>query len=171
VDIRIEKRTQLDAGNFRRLMADSDPWRSLDYGDSDLEAIARSAAAANLLVATREGKVVGLCMSTPGVLLGEYLKLLVVDAACRGNRIGSRLLDRMEACAFRQWPNVYLCVSDFNEPARRFLRPPWISRNRPPAGSARSRPRRDPHEKDDVSLEKFQRTTGRRVNVGDRRPV
>lgn len=56
----------------------------------------------------------------PGRFLGEYLKLLVVDAACRGNRIGSRLLDKMEACAFRRWPNVYLCVSDFNEPARRF---------------------------------------------------
>ena len=120
MDVRIESHSQLDGEVCRRLLADSDPWRRLGYNQEELAAIARAAHTANVLVAIRGEAIVGFCLSTAGVLLGEYLKLLVVEAQCRGQGIGGRLLRAMEDRAFRRWPNVYLCVSDFNEPARRF---------------------------------------------------
>ena len=120
VDVRIESCSRLDDEVCRRLLADSDPWRRLGYGEQELTAIAQATHAANVLVAMRGETVVGFCLSSSGVLLGEYLKLLVVDAEHRGQGIGGHLLRAMEDRAFRRWPNVYLCVSDFNESARRF---------------------------------------------------
>lgn len=120
MDVRIESCSRLDDEVCHRLLANSDPWRRLGYDEQDLTAITRAAHAANVLAAMCGETVVGFCISSAGVLLGEYLKLLVVDAEHRGQGIGGHLLRTMEDRAFRRWPNVYLCVSDFNESARRF---------------------------------------------------
>jgi ribosomal protein S18 acetylase RimI-like enzyme len=69
----------------------------------------------------RDG-VVGFALSTPGTLLGEYLRILVVDGAHRLQGVGRKLMEALEQRAFRSSPNVYLCVSDFNRTARQFYR-------------------------------------------------
>jgi len=110
----------LDVGLCRRLILRSDPWVTLQYDDGDVQAIVRAAKIDHLLVARMGDPIVGFALSAPGVLLGEYLKILVVDDAYRTQGIGRRLMEALEERAFRYWPNVYLCVSDFNRSARQF---------------------------------------------------
>lgn len=119
---RIEAAERLEVADCRRLVLASEPWITLGYGEAEAESIARASAADNLIVARDTGRIVGFALSTPGVLLGEYLKILAVDAEQRGAGIGRRLMEELERRAFARWPNVYLCVSDFNTGARAFYR-------------------------------------------------
>jgi ribosomal-protein-alanine N-acetyltransferase len=120
--IHIEAADRLEVGDCRRLVLGHEPWITLGYGEAEIEAIARSSAADNLLVARAADRVVGFALSTAGILLGEYLKLLAVEADRRAAGIGRRLMEELERRAFARWPNVYLCVSDFNTGARAFYR-------------------------------------------------
>jgi ribosomal-protein-alanine N-acetyltransferase len=121
-EIRIAAADCLDLADCRRLVLGREPWLTLGYGDAEVEAIVRSSAADNLIVARDGDRVVGFALSVSGVLLGEYLKLLAVEPDRRGAGIGRRLMDELERRAFARWPNVYLCVSDFNTGARAFYR-------------------------------------------------
>jgi ribosomal protein S18 acetylase RimI-like enzyme len=121
-DVAIDAAAALDADDCRRLVLASEPWVTLGYDEGDVQAIVRSAATDNLLLARAGGRVVGFALSASGILLGEYLKILVVDPACRAHGIGRRLMEALEERAFRRWPNVYLCASDFNTAARTFYR-------------------------------------------------
>jgi len=121
-DIRIEAAERLDVADCRRLILASEPWITLGYGEAEAESIARASATDNLVVARAEGRIVGFALSTSGVLLGEYLKLLAVAADRRSAGVGRRLMEELERRAFGCWPNVYLCVSDFNTGARGFYR-------------------------------------------------
>jgi [ribosomal protein S18]-alanine N-acetyltransferase len=121
-EVRIEAAPGLDAAACRRLVLASEPWITLGYGESDVQALVRSAAADNLLLARADDRVVGFALSAPGILLGEYLKILVVEPAYQTQGIGRRLMEELERRAFQRWPNVYLCVSDFNGGARTFYR-------------------------------------------------
>ena len=119
-DVVIESASELDVALCRRLILHSDPWVTLQYDDADIQAIVRAAKTDHLLVARMGDPIVGFALSAPGILLGEYLKILVVDDASRTQGIGRRLMEALEERAFRHWPNVYLCVSDFNRSARLF---------------------------------------------------
>ena len=120
--LQIETAESLDLADCRRLVLGSEPWITLGYGDADVDAIARSSASDNLIVARAGNRVVGFALSASGILLGEYLKLLAVEPEWRAAGIGRRLMAELESRAFVRWPNVYLCVSDFNAGARAFYR-------------------------------------------------
>jgi ribosomal protein S18 acetylase RimI-like enzyme len=45
-----------------------------------------------------------------------------VESDRRAAGIGRQLMEELERRAFERWPNVYLCVSDFNSGARAFYR-------------------------------------------------
>lgn len=119
-DVVIESTSELDVALCRRLILRSDPWLTLRYDEGDVQAIVHAAKTDHLLVARMGDAIVGFALSVPGILLGEYLKILVVDDAYRTRGIGRRLMEALEERAFRHWPNVYLCVSDFNRSARQF---------------------------------------------------
>ena len=121
-EVHIESASNLDPALCRRLILGSEPWISLQYDESDVRAIVRSAARDNLLVARTGEDIAGFALSTSGILLGEYLKILVVAAPHRARGVGRKLMEALEQRAFRSWPNVYLCVSDFNVDARQFYR-------------------------------------------------
>ena len=121
-DVQIESASELDAAVCRRLILSTEPWITLQYDESNVQAIVRSAQRDNLLVASVGQDIVGFALSATGILLGEYLKILVVDDAHRSRGVGRRLMEALEQRAFRSWPNVYLCVSDFNRVAREFYR-------------------------------------------------
>jgi len=119
-NVRIESASTLDMGTCRRLILPNEPWSTLQYDDTDVQGLVRSVASANLLVAQVADRTVGFALSAPGILLGEYLRVLVVDPEVQTQGIGRRLMEELERRAFQRWPNVYLCVSDFNTGARRF---------------------------------------------------
>jgi len=116
----IEEATQIDANDCRRLVLASEPWITLQYDEHDVQSIVRSVANSHLLLARATDRVVGFALSAPGFLLGEYLKILVVEPGYRAHGVGRRLMQELERRAFRSWPNVYLCVSDFNVDAHTF---------------------------------------------------
>ena len=92
-DVVIESAAELDAALCRRLILHSEPWVTLQYNDSDIQAIVRAAKTDHLLVARMGDLIVGFALSAPGVLLGEYLKILVVDDAYRAQGIGRQLME------------------------------------------------------------------------------
>jgi ribosomal-protein-alanine N-acetyltransferase len=112
----------VDAETCARLLLPSDPWKSLGYGPREAGAIAKASSEGNTLVARVGGAIVGFTLSQPGFLGGEYLKILVVDAAHRSKGIGARLMAQLEADVFARASNLFLCVSDFNAEARAFYR-------------------------------------------------
>ena len=121
-DLRIETAERLSLADCRRLVLASEPWITLGYGEAEAESIVRSSATDNLIVARAGDRVVGFALSASGVLLGEYLRLLAVEPDRRTAGIGRQLMEELERRAFARWPNVYLCVSDFNTGARAFYR-------------------------------------------------
>jgi len=118
----IEPAAHLEVDDCRRLVLASEPWITLGYGEDEAQSIVRSSVADNLLLARVGGRTVGFALSAPGVLIGEYLKILAVEPAHRRRQVGRRLMEELERRAFERWPNVYLCVSDFNRDARAFYR-------------------------------------------------
>jgi ribosomal protein S18 acetylase RimI-like enzyme len=52
-----------------------------------------------------------------GAFVG-YIQIVCVAAGARGSGIGSRLVRFAEERIFRQFPNVFLCVSSINPRAR-----------------------------------------------------
>lgn len=57
-----------------------------------------------------------LCMT--GAFVG-YIQTVCVDPRCRGRGLGSKLVEFAEERILRVSPNIFLCVSSFNEGARR----------------------------------------------------
>jgi ribosomal protein S18 acetylase RimI-like enzyme len=53
-------------------------------------------------------------------LVRGYINLLAVKDGHRGHGIGAALLKFAEQRIFRDWPNVFLCVTTFNTDAQRF---------------------------------------------------
>jgi ribosomal protein S18 acetylase RimI-like enzyme len=99
-----------------RLMAGSEPWITL--GRTYEEAVAMFGdPAREIYVADLEGSVVGfLILRLKGAFSG-YLQSVAVSSELRGRGIGSRLVRFAEERIFRDMPNVFLCVSSFNDRA------------------------------------------------------
>ena len=101
------------------LMLSSDPWRRLGVSEEgcrrtithpDREAYG----------AWRDTTLVGfIVLAFQGPFTG-YVQLLGVDAAARSQGVGRALMGLAERIAFARGPNLFLCVSGFNEGARRF---------------------------------------------------
>ncbi len=102
-------------------LAASEPWGRLGYRADDwARLLSGPVTGREAYLFEEEGTAAGFAVLRPRVLLGEYLELLVVDPLRRRRGIGARLLAAMESIAFDRVKNLYVCVSDFNVPARRF---------------------------------------------------
>jgi ribosomal protein S18 acetylase RimI-like enzyme len=103
------------------MLADSDPWKRLGYSASEWERIF------HLPFQGREGFVIeaagtaaGVALLRPRFLLGDYLELLAVSPKEQGRGLGGTLLAHLEDLVFARVRNLFVCVSDFNQDARRF---------------------------------------------------
>ncbi|HKD11376.1 MAG TPA: GNAT family N-acetyltransferase [Thermoanaerobaculia bacterium] len=101
-----------------RMMADSEPWITLRRGYADSLAYLRDASRERF-VAIEDGRVAGfLILNMTGALVG-YIQTVCVAPQARGRGVGSALIRFAEERVFRESPNIFLCVSDFNPRARR----------------------------------------------------
>ena len=79
---------------------------------------ASSCSSKEVYVARDDSGVVGfLVLDMRGAFVG-YIQSVGVHEACRGRGIGSLLISFAEERIFRDSPNVFICVSDFNTQAR-----------------------------------------------------
>src|SRR5712675_773512 len=108
-----------DAEWSARVMARSEPWVTLDTGyERSLKLL--SNASHERYLAARAGVPAGFLMiSMQGAFVG-YVQLLGVAEQCRGQGVGKALIEFAEQRIFRETPNVFICVSDFNQDAQRF---------------------------------------------------
>lgn len=108
-----------DAEWAAKVMASSEPWLTLQTGYERSLALLSNASRERYL-AKVEGERAGfLIISMQGAFVG-YVQLLGVAASFRGQGVGRALIDYAEQRIFRETPNVFICVSDFNQDAQRF---------------------------------------------------
>ena len=100
-----------------RMMAGSEPWITLGRGYEESLALVQDPSR-EVFVASSDGAAVGfLILNMTGAFVG-YVQTICVAEDGRNRGIGSRLLRFAEERVFRESPNVFLCVSDFNPRAR-----------------------------------------------------
>ncbi|WP_447973609.1 N-acetyltransferase family protein [Nitrospira sp. Kam-Ns4a] len=106
-----------------RILGESEPWRTLGYRTADWERLFSALADGREgYVLEADGAVAGLALLRRRFLFGDYLELLAVASETRGKGLGGALLAHLEQIVFARAPNLFLCVSDFNQGARRFYR-------------------------------------------------
>lgn len=103
------------------LLGESDPWKTLGYTKDDWTRIfCPTPQGRDCYVALIDGQVGGVAIVKQKFLLGDYLELLGVAVWARQKGIGGQLLQYIEELVFKRTKNLFVCVSDFNEPARAF---------------------------------------------------
>jgi ribosomal-protein-alanine N-acetyltransferase len=116
--IRIEKiQHPEDMNCCARMMADSEPWITLGRGYEDSLKLIKSPDR-DVFIAHIDGQCAGciiICMI--GAFRG-YIQAIVVADPWRNKGIGSRLLQFAEEYVFKKEPNLFICVSSFNEKAK-----------------------------------------------------
>jgi ribosomal-protein-alanine N-acetyltransferase len=103
-----------------RLMATSEPWIRLRRGYEQCLAVVQPQPDTEVFVAREGAAPVGFVVLRPrGVAGSPYLASIAVDPGARGRGVGSALL-AFVAQRFRPaHRHLFLCVSSFNEGARR----------------------------------------------------
>lgn len=106
-----------DAEWAAKVMAASEPWVTLGIGyERSLNLL--SNASRERYLARVAGEPAGfLVISMQGAFVG-YVQLLGVAPEFRGRGVGKALIEYAERRIFRETPNVFICVSDFNQEAQ-----------------------------------------------------
>jgi ribosomal-protein-alanine N-acetyltransferase len=106
-----------DAERCAAIMAGSDPWITLGRDLEQCRRLFRDASR-EIYVVHDEADVVGfLVLNMLGAFVG-YIQSVGVHEGWRGRGLGTRLIAFAEERIFRESPNVFVCVSDFNAAAR-----------------------------------------------------
>ncbi len=114
---RLESVEQAEA--CARMMAESEPWITLGRGYDESLTILTDPAREVYMAVDGVGVVGFVVLEMEGAFAG-YVKSICVSPPYRCGGVGARLMSFAEERVFRERPNVFLCVSDFNEGARRF---------------------------------------------------
>jgi ribosomal protein S18 acetylase RimI-like enzyme len=114
------KRLQHDdeVSQCARLMADSEPWITLQRNYEESLRILRNPSK-EVYVAVIKTKVAGFIILDMNGSFKGYIQTLAVKPEWRNQGIGSQLIRFAEERIFRDAPNVFMCVSSFNQEAQR----------------------------------------------------
>jgi ribosomal-protein-alanine N-acetyltransferase len=103
-----------------RLMAESDPWMRLGRGYEECLAACQPDPGTLLFIARDGETACGFAlMRERGVAGSPYLVSIGVAETYRGRGVGSRLLAHIEEYFRTRARHMFLCVSSFNDGARR----------------------------------------------------
>jgi ribosomal protein S18 acetylase RimI-like enzyme len=102
-----------------RMMDESEPWITLGRGYDESLTILTDPSRKVYLAMDRDEIAGFVVLEMEGAFTG-YVKSIGVSPPYRGKGVGARLMSFVEERIFRERPNVFLCVSDFNVGARRF---------------------------------------------------
>jgi ribosomal protein S18 acetylase RimI-like enzyme len=110
--------TASDSEWCARAMSGSEPWVTLGRSfEESLQIITDPSK--EVYLSSVEGDAAGfIILNMKGAFVG-YIQTICIAPEFRGHGIGSRLLQFAEDRIFAVCPNVFLCVSSFNEGARR----------------------------------------------------
>jgi ribosomal protein S18 acetylase RimI-like enzyme len=99
------------------MMATSDPW--VFFGRTFEQCLARvTNPEGEVWVAREDGVARGfIILLLHGAFVG-YIQVVCVAADARGSGVGSKLVAFAEERVFREFPNIFLCVSSINPRAR-----------------------------------------------------
>ncbi|HVY04904.1 MAG TPA: GNAT family N-acetyltransferase [Burkholderiales bacterium] len=100
-------------------MASSEPWLTLGTGYERSLKLLNSETRERYLAKVAGEPAGFLVVSMQGAFVG-YIQLLGVAEKFRGQGVGRALIEYAEQRIFRDTPNVFICVSDFNRVARAF---------------------------------------------------
>ena len=104
---------------FSGLMAASEPWTTLGMDAATCRA-GFDGLCKEVFVAFCDGEPAGLSIMQVCGSFDGYVQILFVSQRFRGRGLGKKLLKFCEERIFRRSPNVFICVSSFNTPARQF---------------------------------------------------
>jgi len=109
----------MEAELCARMMGLSEPWLSLGTGYRALLDLMRNPARERYVASLRE-RIAGFVVINMSATLAGYIQTICVAPEYRTSGIGRQLMAHAETRIFRDTPNVFLLVSDFNAAARRF---------------------------------------------------
>ena len=101
------------------IMATSDPWITLGRTFDRCLATLRDEALERY-VAVDAGDVIGFVLLTMRGTFTGYIKSIAVRDDVRSRGLGAQLMAFAEERIFRESPNVFICVSAFNDRAKAF---------------------------------------------------
>ena len=121
-DIEIKKLdSPLETETCARLMASSEPWITLRRSYEDSLKILNDPAK-EVYVAMVRNKILGfIVIQMNGSFVG-YIQTVAVLPEWRDKGIGGKLLKFAEERIFKEFPNVFMCVSSFNQKAQELYR-------------------------------------------------
>lgn len=108
-----------DAEWAARVMVVSEPWLTLAISHERSLRLLSDGSRERYLAKVQGQRAGFLVISMQGAFVG-YVQLLGVAAEFRGQGVGRALIEHAEQRIFRETPNVFICVSDFNREAQRF---------------------------------------------------
>jgi [ribosomal protein S18]-alanine N-acetyltransferase len=109
---------EADARACARLMCSSEPWITLGRSYETSLAIMGDPTREVYLARDESGLSGFLILCMTGAFVG-YIQTVCIVPRCRGKGLGSTLLHFAEQRIRRVSPNIFMCVSSFNEGARR----------------------------------------------------
>jgi len=108
--------TQREVEACAQVMSSSEPWVTLKR-DFDESLVVLADPSKEIYVADVDDALAGfIILDMRGAFVG-YIKTVCVFPRWRSHGLGSRLIEFAEERIFRQTPNVFMCVSSFNEKA------------------------------------------------------
>lgn len=113
----LQRQDDIDA--CATIMATSEPWITLQRTVEQLRPVIADGAKEVHLVRDATGVAAFIILDMRGPMAG-YVQTIAVRADRRSSGLGASILSAVEERVYRHSPNVFLCVSSFNERAQRF---------------------------------------------------